>query len=806
VSDDGGAAAATDAAEPGGDSATTDSAAKGSDAATGRGTTDGTDGPDQDAGLDSSIGDAFDKLAREAYERGRWVLDPTTVIAGRDAQVTVRTQLVLTGRAGISRSPGRMRAEQLEALRACYVAVPGYPTLLELLRNRHLLVLAGTPGSGRSTTAIRLLDDVAGGTVSRLDPAGAAVELDPQALEKGHGYLGVVAADARLSAVAADRFADALERSGAFSVLVVADDADAATALGAYTADCPAPDPHELVAQHLDAGLDPAAPPELGLRLLTLADSPRLRRALGPCPRTGEAAGMARLLLSHGRGEIGVEDVEAELAAFLDDQIARWFSVLDAPPHGERGERARRLSSLRIALAVFDGLPSYYATSVAEMLSAHLATPFVRPPTQRRTLHLAPAPTGRLPVLTGEDDRTLVASTRLDRVRTTAAFNGVEVPAEVLRFADPRTPSALLRHVWTRRPALRRPLLAWLGELSCDKRFVVRTRAAQAAGLLCSVDFAHTFTELIEPAARTPRRHVASPDQHDDDEDDLAGEVWRYRREFAALALDHAARDPAVHLVVRRTLRRWRRDKDPALQSTAATALGYDVGQADLEATLVELRVIGTPGEAEDFFTMRSGPVRDDWAKLLFTAGMSVARLFGTGGHRRVLRTLDDWLHDSRVNLRKLAVQAVVLMIEVPVSGLGRPEQEDADDLVQGDLSSGRDRWPALLALQDRHPEVVAPAADLVHGALRTPWRAVVDKVLVVWFDLAAGDDAALAAVESFLPLLVVEESDRARLRGLVRHRRRTWADPLPDRVADRLDGALARTAAAPSGGRMAFT
>jgi len=171
-----------------------------------------------------------------------------------------------------------------------------------------------------------------------------------------------------------------------------------------------------------------------------------------------------------------------------------------------------------------------------------------------------------------------------------------------------------------------------------------------------------------------------------------------------------------------------------------------------------------------------------------------------------VLRTLDDWLHDSRVNLRKLAVQAVVLMIEVPVSGLGRPEQEDADDLVQGDLSSGRDRWPALLALQDRHPEVVAPAADLVHGALRTPWRAVVDNVLVVWFDLAAGDDAALAAVESFLPLLVVEESDRARLRGLVRHRRRTWADPLPDRVADRLDGALARTAAAPSGGRMAFT
>ena len=151
MSDDGGATAA-DAAEPGGDNATTGTGPKESDSATGRGTTDGADGPDQDTGLDSSIGDAFDKLAREAYERGRQVLDPTTVIAGRDAQVTMRTQLVLTGRAGVSRSPGRMREEQLEAVRACYVEVPGYPALLELLRNRHLLVLAGATGQ-------RTLDD-----------------------------------------------------------------------------------------------------------------------------------------------------------------------------------------------------------------------------------------------------------------------------------------------------------------------------------------------------------------------------------------------------------------------------------------------------------------------------------------------------------------------------------------------------------------------------------------------------------------------------------------------------------------------
>lgn len=202
---------------------------------------------------------------------------------------------------------------------------------------------------------------------------------------------------------------------------------------------------------------------------------------------------------------------------------------------------------------------------------------------------------------------------------------------------------------------------------------------------------------------------------------------------------------------------------------------------------------------------MRPGPVHDDWARLLFIAGESVARLFVTGGHHRVLHTLDDWLRDPRVNLRKLAVQAVVFMVEVPLSALGRPEREDADNLIlQGDSGSGR--WPALLALQDRHSDVVAPAAGLVRGALCTPWRAVVANVLVRWFHLRTTDDAALAAVESFLPRLVVEESDRARLRGLVRRRRRMWADPLPDEIADRLDGAPARADVAPSGERVVFT
>ena len=412
-----------------------------------------------------------------------------TAPAGRrDAHVTVRTQLVLTGRSGPPRTPGRLHADQLKAVRASYVEVPEYETLQELLRSRHLLVLVGTPGSGRSTTAIRLLDDVTNGSVARLDPGVPAVDIAPQAIEKGNGYLGTVPeTDARTSAVAADRFADSLENAGAYCVLVVIEQTNAATAFAAYATTCTPPDPLDLVTQHLDAGLAPTAHPELGSRLLGLADSPRLRRALGPDPRTHEAAAMARLLLAHGRGEIGVDDVESALAALLDDQIARWFTVLDAAPHGDRGERARRISALRIALAVFDGLPAHLATNAAALLAVRLTTPFALPSDAPPKVLAT-----RSPVLTGEDDRMLVVSTRLYREHTTAAFRGLDAPAEVLRFADSRTPAALLRHVWTQRPVLRRPLLAWLSDMSSDPRFVVRTRAAQAAGLLCSVDFAGT--------------------------------------------------------------------------------------------------------------------------------------------------------------------------------------------------------------------------------------------------------------------------------------------------------------------------
>jgi hypothetical protein len=807
VSDDAGAEGAGTGAEP-----TSKHTATPSTGEKGEGTreSDGGEGADRTGRLTTKAGDAFDPFAREAYEYGREVLDPTSFVAGRDAHVTIRTNLVLGGHQPRLRAPGRMREEDLIDIRARYVEPPDYDDLRMSLCTSHVLALTGKPSSGRTTTALHLLDDVTAGRVSRLNPGAAVTDLAEDDVEPGNGYLAQLdGVPQRVSAVDADRLADLLRRRSAYLVLVVADYTDAARELVAYCAPCAPPDPMELIARHVDADIAADSPPDRQQRLLALARSQRLQKALGPQPRTDEAAGLAQLLVAHEDADSAIAEIEAALTGFLDAQIAEWFAVLDGPSHGERAERARRLSALRIALAVFDGLPSNIAMQTAESLMTKMTMPFGSPTVADDSAATTQV-YARPRFLTAEDDRSLLASTRLVQERRTVPFRGSAVPADVLHFIDPRTPAAVIRYVWKQRPALRGPLIAWLDELACDKVPAVRVRAAQAAGLLCSVDFAHLFTELIEPAASAaaPRKHkdVTSEEVDEDEALDEGWEPWWQRRRFAALALDHAARDPLVRKAVMRRLKYWGRTEDPALRWTAATAWGYDVGQTDLPVTLDELRVLGTPGETRDLEAIESRSVQQNWYSLLFAAGLSIARLFATGAHDPILHQLDQWIRHPRLSVRKVAVQAVVLMAVMRVSSLGRAEHVDTDDmLLADDSSTDRDRWPVLLALQDRHPEVVGPAADLVLNALRSPWRDVVREVIADWFELAAADAALLEAVESFLPRLVVEEKDQARLRGLVRRQRRLWVDPLPAKIADRLDERLTSVTVVPRSGRVVY-
>jgi hypothetical protein len=302
--------------------------------------------------------------------------------------------------------------------------------------------------------------------------------------------------------------------------------------------------------------------------------------------------------------------------------------------------------------------------------------------------------------------------------------------------------------------------------------------------------------ELLLPAAEAGPDRPTLPIAPDDDDDDpdVVDQGWRYRREFAAVAMDNAARDPRLARAVRGQLRRWRRDGDAALRWTAAYALKFDVGARNAQAALEELRVLGTPQEANRYEKLDLSARRWEWA-VFHAAGAGLAGMFVMGAHSEVLDQLAEWWRHPRWSVRLLVLQAVIFVMGLTVAKVGRPERSPDEgptaELFDEDDRRTRARWPVLVALHDRDGELQRRGAELVRAALRSKERQVAMETLAQWFEDGADDDGLLAAVEAFLPLLVKEESDRGRLRGLVRAMRHRWEDPLPDPVADRLEKAI---------------
>jgi len=394
-----------------------------------------------------------------------------------------------------------------------------------------------------------------------------------------------------------------------------------------------------------------------------------------------------------------------------------------------------------------------------------------------------------------------------------------EVPGETIAYLDDRMPSAVLRCVWQRHYPLREPVVAWLYGLAEDPRQDVRSRAAQAAGLLCAVDFTYTLNALVRPAAEAspPGKQPPTPGAaEDDDEDDEAQDgrpnwkrvrerhqkrdkVSRRRRQFAAVAMDHAARDAQLEGLVRFMLRRWRRSDDPALRWTAACAYGYDLGARDAAAAFDELRVLGTPDELrpsrrkfkpEKFFLEES---------VFHASGEAMANMFGSGAHREVLAVLHEWSVDSRWSLRLLALQAVICLIPRMAATIGTPEVAGAHvgpgrtrasaPLLDAADREERARWPILIALHGRHPELQRQGAELVRFGLRSrEQKVVLNQFEDIYFIAEDYPETALPAVEAFLPLVITEESDRGGLLGLLHRMRDAWADPLSPDIADRLE------------------
>jgi len=716
------------------------------------------------------------------YAQGRETLRPpsdtTYVSGGRDQEVQVGNRIYYQAARSPVAEPGQVRNEQLVRLREQYVPVPGYDRMLADLRERRLLVLVGPPGSGRSTTALHLLDALTGGAVSRLEPETDLRTVDENLVGSNRGSLAEMTGPAAPPTQAqADRLAALLARQQSFCVVVATPTPAVLRAFADYRADCASPPFTKLLRGYLDVHLSADDPVGTADGLVELANRPDVREALGVSPRASEVAELATLLVAHAREELPVEAVRSGAAAFLDRRIARWFSDLGEPARREGTERGLRLAALRLALAVFDGLPHHIVVTAGAKLGDRLI--------QAGSPRLTP---GR-PVV-ADPDATLLAALDAELVDEDISYGGVSIPSQVIHYLDRRTPAVLLTHVWRRHHQLRPPMIEWLSDLSHHPQAAVRTRAAQATGLLAAADFSHTFPALIEPAAAAcPSRKKRADPEHGEESDgfDAEEETWELRRGFAAMALDQAALDDTVRAVVDAILRRWRRSADHALRWTAARTLGYDIGLRSVAKSLDELRVIGTPWELMEIDDVPPQERAQVW-DLCWVSGLGVARLFANGDRHEILTQLRRWLRHERKSVKELAQQTIVIMAELRMSAVGARTEGDGDFPTR---AAGRDRWSILLGLTADDRSLLAPVADALRLVLNGgPAGVVVMDVIGSWWELGESDPAALDAFLDLVPYLVVDDRDRGRLTYAVDRRCRRWADPLSPEVAHRIRAA----------------
>lgn len=693
----------------------------------------------------------------EAYDEGRNLTTDGPMAFIRDSiadevHVGDRHYHYAAGRGGRRRS-GSVHEDELEAVRARYVPVAGYDDMLSTLADRRVLVLCGEPGTGRFTTAVRLLDDVGSEMISRFDAGQDIGALAANDFESGHGYVVELlgAAGSSTTETQLDKLRNLVETSGSNVVLIVERDDLQGRHLGNYVVLYSPPESDRVLESHLVEEVRGDDQDAQSL-LLRLGETPRLRRALGPAPRLVEVAQMARLLAEHGRGAITLDEVEAQAAQLVQRQVVEWFAGLAGLGRAELGD-ALRLAAFRIALAVLNRSPY---NMVAEA-GRQLADLFVKDLKGVSTTESS---------LFADDHQSRLPRSRAEVVEGWVSFGLERVPVGLARYSDDRLPVVLLSYVWKNHHGLRKAMVRWLKELSKDGRAMIWVRAAQATGLFCSLDFHSTYQDMIHPGAAA-----------------MGKRRWQ-RRLFAAVALDQAARDERVADAVDERLKTWRRYGTAAERWTAASALGYDLGRRSIDSTFEELRVLGTPSEQQSAL--------DDWtdSSLVRASGYSVANLFAFGEVEPVLGKLAEWTSSDRLSVRKLAWWAMLYLIHM-----------HGFDLNQLGLSAGREErptpttrehWPLLLALQHEQPHLATPIADLLRWGLRGRQGDFVARYLFgPWIRAAEKDSECLHALIAFVPHLVHDEFDVRRLHYLVNRLPHDWSDPLKDDAARLLEAAI---------------
>jgi hypothetical protein len=662
----------------------------------------------------------------------------------------------------ISRRSGSVREDTLSSIRSRYLPVAGHSEMLEVLRQRSVILLRGQSGTGRDTTALHLLDRVADGRVLRLSSGKTVKSLVAAEFpEKNAGYVAELGrrVSGALTEKNLDELRDRLRKASSFCVLIAEEDSRFVDVFGGYAFEYEPPEPAALLDKYVRHEIRPEDPDGLEAAIDELRAAPWTAEALGPCPRPRESVRMATLLLRHARGELTREDVEREAAQAVLSQVRKWFVAPQGLEPGAELDEALRLTAFRVALAVLNDSPYNLVAEAAELLG------------------------NKLVEATGKDDKRRISlfaddqGRRLPALRATivdgyATFGREKVPMPLMRFHDPRYPTAILDHVWLNHYRMRDSINEWLTKLTEDSRPMMWVRAAQAMGYLCRRDFVYVYTKMIRPRAVDGER----------------GWWLSNRRLSPAIALDQAAQDDDLRPAIIERLQDWRRSRIRSLRWTAAATYGFALGRRRIDEALEELRVLGTPSESRE-------PLDDgeDW-DVIWIAGYSVAKLLAFGKVTEVLACLRKWLDSERISLRRLALQSLVHLTNLYGFELDRLEMAAKEDRPA--LPPGAEQWPLLLTLHSQDPDFTEQIAALLRVSLRTrEGDGLARHFLSRWIRCAEQDPALSAVLAGFMAELVEKRDDAERLLYLIARLTKDWADPLDPGVAARLIASIrART------------
>ncbi|MFF9560066.1 hypothetical protein ACF1DY_30150 [Streptomyces albus] len=620
------------------------------------------------------------------------------------------------GSAGTPSSSGEVPEDELDRLAALFDAdEEELAHLTGRLRTERFLVLAGPLSSGRRTAALMLLRRLPVSPVRALDRDLRLGDL-PHHLSQGSGHMlcdlmtdpADPLREAQLLALR-----DELVRKDSY--LVITTGPGIIPAEGMPLVRWRAPSASLVLRGHLRTLTDENTASEL-LRL----DAVQAVLAHRPQPR--EAAGLARLLVSHAQDRT---TLERELALYstlsVERQVQRWFDDPALP---------LRDKAFLVSLAAFNEAP--YA--ITAELSDQLYTLLHR--TENRGIH------PHVPVFgTSVDSRLQLARARGYREEEPTEWG--PVVQYKAAYEDDRAALVLLREVWTGHPSSRPALVGWLRELADDGRPLVRTRAAATAAVLLTRDLPSALALLVEGWADSPRPHHRVTAAH-------------------ALALAHALEAPHVRNVVGA----WARGEHPRLRWTAIRTYAL-IGEKWPEEALDALRAVVSAAAAR---TDDEEEAEEETAEAASSAAVLMVSPAGARVYPQLLAALDE-----KGAVRRLALRAFLTACEW---------YDDADPQPSRPAHAARER-PVLLNRFGHavatEAAVTTPgtgtAADET-AAIATLWNTALRdhehtghalQVMADWVRCADQDPAAEWALSALLPVLATTRPDLDRLSHLLR-------------------------------------